>query len=188
MYSKCISSCGGIGSPCRCSWGIKRLGAAAHPVEGCGLWCAAACLDVNWLWWQWVPCRYWAAPGQPQTSPSCHPSCQPEGQRCRPAWQEEWVSATYHGAWTGVPEWPVDETEGFEVEGKRRGEEVEKFGPGTRIQTSPPPSMVFNSEKFWTHVWDDRCVFRLVLGSCHWHRHESESWERELAIKWTSMH
>lgn len=60
LYSKCMSSCGGIGSPWGCSWGIKRLGAAAHPVEGSGLRCAAACLDFNWLWWQWVACRYWA--------------------------------------------------------------------------------------------------------------------------------
>lgn len=55
-----MSSCGGFGSPCRCSWGIKRLGGAAHPVEGSGLRCAAACLDFNWVWWQWVPCCYWA--------------------------------------------------------------------------------------------------------------------------------
>lgn len=66
--------------------------------------------------------------GQPQTAPSCHPSCQPEGQCCRPAWQEKKVSATYHGVWTGVPQRPVDETEGFEVEERKSREEMEKFG------------------------------------------------------------
>lgn len=68
--------------------------------------------------------------GQPKTAPSCHPSCQPEGQHCRPAWQEERVSATYHGVWTGVTQRPEDETEGFEVEEERSREEVEKFGAG----------------------------------------------------------
>lgn len=42
--------------------------------------------------------------GQPLTAPCCHPSCQPEGQCRRPAWQEDRVSATYHVAWTGVPQ------------------------------------------------------------------------------------
>ena len=104
--------------------------------------------------------------GQPQTAPSCHPSCQPEGHCCRPAWQEERFSATYHGAWTGVAQRPVDETEGFEVEEEKNREEVEKFRVYWGLAGSNLPSAIrgVGLEKvFSTHDESDQCLFMLVL-------------------------
>lgn len=55
------------------------------------------------------------------SAPSRHPSCQSEGQRSRPAWQEEEVPAIYHGVQTGVPLRPVDDTEEFHLEEEGSG-------------------------------------------------------------------
>lgn len=149
-----MSSCGGIGSPCRCSWGIKRLGAAAHPAEGSGLWCAAACPDLNWLWWQWVAYRFWAecwsgvSPEQPR--PVILPvslKVSAVDQRGRKNGSQPLTVArgqVYHSdLWMRqkVSRWRRKELEG----------EVEKFGErvccGSLIQTSPPPSMAWDSKK-----------------------------------------
>lgn len=156
-------------------------------MEGCGLWCAAACLDVNWLWWQWVPCRYSATRRSGVSPKHLRPVILPvslkvnavdqHGRKSGPQPLTMVLGQVYHSdlcmKHKGL-RWRRWEAE------KKWG----KFGTGMLIQTLPPPPVVFNSTKFWTHVWDDRCVFRLTLGSCHWHRHEWENQERELAIKW----
>lgn len=124
LYGKCMSSSGGIGSPCGCSWGIKRLGAASHPVEGSGLLCVAACLGFNWLWWQWVPCRYQAECWSGVISKQPHPVILPVILKVSTVAQHGRQSssqpfAMVHRCITAICGWDRR----FEMEEKRSGNE-----------------------------------------------------------------
>lgn len=169
-----MSSHGGSESPCRCSWGIKRLERAAHPLEGSGLRCAAACPVFNWVLWQWVPCCYWAECWSGVSTKQPRPVILPVILKVTTVDQhgrKKQFSATCRGLWTGVPQRCVDEAEGFvvEEEGKRK---VKKYGvgclPGSNLPSAFPWYLTAKSFSNWlTAEWIRKAELVMKLPAVH---------------------